>query len=102
MVSADGLGLTDEDQEGRLKGILGVMPIAQQPMADRQDHWPMAVEQDGKGRLFPVAAEPFQELAVAQVRRRLHFSQPAQVKQDGGQGSMGHGQLPPMSISSLL
>ena len=67
---ADGGGAADEDQEGGLEGVLGVVLVAEDRTADAEDHRPVTLEQGGERRLRGLVAavgEPAQELGVGQA-----------------------------------
>ena len=46
--TADGVPLFDQDQEGGLEGIFGIMRVAQDSAADAQDHGPVAHDESFK------------------------------------------------------
>src|SRR5208282_407465 len=48
---ADRGGLADQDQEGRLKGILGIVPFAKDRLTDPQDHRTVSLDQGRKRQL---------------------------------------------------
>jgi hypothetical protein len=64
---ADGPGLANEDKKGRLKGIFGIVPVAQDTATDGQDHGSMALHQGGKGSLVAAGQEGFQQFSVRQI-----------------------------------
>ena len=51
VVNPEHAGFTQQDEKGRLKGILGVVRIAQQCHADALDHGPVPLDQGLKGEL---------------------------------------------------
>jgi len=65
-----------EDQERRLEGILGIVPMAEHRAADAEDHRAVPRQECGEGQfshLVVFAApgrEPLQELAIAQTGQR--------------------------------
>jgi hypothetical protein len=56
--------MVEEDQEGRLRGILRVMRIAKHGSADAQDHRAMPLDQHLKGGGVPPGDESIEELPV--------------------------------------
>ena len=70
---ADGSSLAGKHEEHGLKGVLGMMPVAQALQTDAQNHWPMPGNQRLEDR-FPngIAAgdEPLQQLCVGQAGDR--------------------------------
>jgi hypothetical protein len=58
---ADGPSFADQYQERRLKGVFGVVPVAEQPPAQGQDHRPMPLYELGKGGTIPSSDEGFQQ-----------------------------------------
>jgi hypothetical protein len=63
----DGRRLADENQEGRLERILGVVVVAEDPTAHAQDHRAQPSHQSLKGRFLASGDEAFQELSVRQT-----------------------------------
>ena len=66
-------GLPDQDQEGRLEGVLRVVRVGQHAPADAEDHRAMPLDQGREGQLGGLGGarrESFQELAVRQARAR--------------------------------
>ena len=62
---ADGTGSPRQDDERRLKGIFGVLLMAEDPSAHAPDQSGMSPHHDGKGILIVVGYEGVQQLAVA-------------------------------------
>ena len=69
----------NEHKEGSLKGVFGVMAVAEHSAADPKHHGPMAVDKDGKGSLVPLAAEALHQLGITQVASGLSSADFAQV-----------------------
>ena len=72
-------GLADEDEEGGLEGVLGLVGLAEHAPADPPDHRPVAIDQGreghlrrrrGLGRLGAFGRVPLEELDVGQPGRR--------------------------------
>ena len=55
-----------EDEERRLERILGVVVIAEDPVANAPDHRGVTVDEGLENRLFAVHKETFQKLAIGQ------------------------------------
>ncbi len=73
LAATDRVGPTCQDQECRLRRVLGIVLVAQHLPADPQDHRPMAIDQRREGRfrrLVPLLCEPFEQLAVGQTAGR--------------------------------
>ena len=70
----DGPRPAGQHEEDGLEGVLGMMAVAQELLADAQHHRPVASHQGGEGRLGGegVAAgdEPLDELAVGEPGHR--------------------------------
>src|SRR5262249_33501957 len=58
----------DEDEEGRLKSILGVVVVAQNAATDAPDHRAMPPHQGRKSRLIATADVVLQQLPIGQSR----------------------------------
>ena len=66
---SDRASLAGQDEEDGLKGILGMVPVAQDLAADAQNHWPVPRYQSGEGHFragIAPGGEPLDELAVSQ------------------------------------
>ncbi len=66
---ADRPGLSGQDEEDGLEGVLGVMVIAQELPADAQDHRPVSGDDRGEGGLVGRLAsggEPLEQFAVGE------------------------------------
>jgi hypothetical protein len=75
-------GLAGEDEEGRLEGVLGVVRVAQHPLADAEHRGPVAPHQGRKRGRVCLAEEARQEIAVREFPSELRTDQSAQVRQD--------------------
>ena len=51
-------GLPRQDQERRLEGVFGVLPVAEDVLADAQDHRPVAGHQRLEGRRIAGGEKP--------------------------------------------
>ena len=54
-LSTNGARLSTQDQEGRLKGILGIVSTMRDAAAGSEHHWPVSPEQSLKGGLVVLA-----------------------------------------------
>jgi hypothetical protein len=90
--------LAGEQQESGLKDVVGVVLIVEDAPAQPQDHRPVAADQGGKGGLVVMGGEALQQLAVRHLGVARGSQDPSEVAQDGGCGSVGHGQGPPKNI----
>ena len=61
---ADGGGLPCQDQECRLKGVIGVMHVSEPAPADPQDHRPVPPHQHLEGGLVVPGQEDAEQLSV--------------------------------------
>jgi hypothetical protein len=71
-------GPLDQDQEGRLKRISGILGIGKHPSTDAQHHRPVSLDQDGKRQLRNLVAPgpvELQELPIAQRSQRSRAEQ---------------------------
>ncbi len=79
----DGPGLAHQDQEGRLKGIVGVVRVAQFAPADAQHHRAVTVDQRREGGLRGRGIIPgqksFQELTIGQGAGRAQAVERAEL-----------------------
>jgi hypothetical protein len=83
-LSADGAGLSSEEEKGCLKGVVGIVFIAEDAPADAANHRPMALNQGSKRMIVTVAAEALEQASV--VGR---FDRGADQSADETQGSIG-------------
>jgi hypothetical protein len=71
-------GLLGQNEEGRLKGVLGILQVRQDTAADAQDHASVAAEQPCEGGLIVVIAKAAEEIRVADAasvqRSRFGFA----------------------------
>ena len=67
---ADRAGLASQDQESSLEGILGVLFIAEDVMADAPDKASVSLQQGSESGLIPAFAEASEELPVGQFPAR--------------------------------
>ena len=77
-----------QNQERSLKGVLGVLRVAEYGPADTQDHRPMTLHQGGEGRFVALV-----EVALEQVGVRQHGlaadSQTVEETEEGGGADWG-------------
>jgi len=50
----------DQNQEGRLQGIFGIMGVTQQPPADAEKHGTMPPHEKGEGTFVPIGYKSLQ------------------------------------------
>ena len=79
-----------QDQEGRLKAVLGVVLIPQHPPANAQNHRTVSLHKFDKRSLFAQIRKPPQEMAVAWFKRQPNPAQPPKLPQNGAQRNIGH------------
>ncbi len=102
-VSADRLSAARQDQERRLKGILGPVRIAQHRAAGTQNHRPMALDQSREGDFGGIifcaapAGKPLQEFAVAEAGRCARMEEGRKIPRRRSGWSTRHGLGPPAS-----
>src|SRR5207253_1319420 len=59
-----------EQQERRLKDVLGVVEVTLYTAADLENHWPVPLDERHERRLVPMRDESLEELAITHVYRR--------------------------------
>ena len=93
----DRAGLLDQDEEGGLEGVLGVVGVAQDAPADGQDHRPVPRHQRLEGRRIALGEEAVEELRVGEPGDGPAAEQAVDLPQGGAQRLDGHGSviLPP-------
>src|SRR5207245_2118492 len=64
----DGGSLADEDEEGRLESIFGVVMITEDTTADAPDHRPMPPHQGCKSRFLTAVEVVLQQLPIGPLR----------------------------------
>ena len=74
--------LADEDEEGGLQGVLGIVVVAEDTATDAPDHRAVPPHQRFEGRSFSAAHEALQQLSVGQVRSLQQLQGAAQVLDD--------------------
>ncbi len=62
----DRCGLADEDHEGGLKGILGIMVILKDSPANTANHRGVTLDENVEGRSLTAANEVLQQLPIRQ------------------------------------
>src|SRR5262249_3376485 len=65
-LAPQGSRLAGQDQEGRLEGVLGLVPVAENALANGEDHGPVPPQQGGEGVAVPGGQEAVQQLPVGQ------------------------------------
>ena len=90
VAGADRSGLTCQDEEGGLEGVLDVVLVPEDGAAGGQDHGAMAGDQGLEGGLVAVGDIPGQELAIAESDRAAVVEQVAEVPQGAPQYADGH------------
>ena len=88
--SPDRAALLDQDQEGRLEGVLGIVRVAQDPPADAQDHRSVPPHQRLEGPGVPLGEETLEELRVGEPRDHPVGEQAVDLSQGGAQCLDGH------------
>src|SRR5262249_32787281 len=83
-------GLVDEDEEGGLERILGVVVVSEDTAAHTQHHRAVPGQQRLEGGLVPPGDEPLQQLAVRRADPAGHLRRPAQPLQDPVHGTGCH------------
>jgi DNA-directed RNA polymerase subunit RPC12/RpoP len=86
----DRVCLADEDEEGRLKGVLGVRRVFQDAPADAQDHRPVPADQRLEGVLVALGEEARQQQRVGE-RIGFRAGHSPQVLKDLIHRAGGHG-----------
>ena len=82
----EGAGLLDQDQESRLKSILGVMRVRELGTADAQHHRTMSLHQGLErqfGDLTPAVREPLEQLPVSELADGSDVEERVQLPLDG-------------------
>src|SRR5262249_7990929 len=88
-------GPADEDQEGRLEGVLGGMDVAEQAAADAEDEGAVPLHQQGERGLVAADQETLQEFGVGQVAGRRVRAGGPQEAEHVPERCLGHGVGPP-------
>ena len=88
--SPDCAPLLDQDQEGRLEGILSIVGVAQDPPADAQDHRSVPPHQRFEGPGIPLGEETLEELRVGEPRDHPVGEQAVDLSQGRAQCLDGH------------
>src|SRR5262249_40491376 len=97
----DGRGLAGEDQKGRLKGVLGVVVVADDTATDAEDHRAMATDKGFKGRCVLLVDEGTEQLPIRPARPILLQHDPAKMPNHRVHLSRRH-TCPPWSVVSSL
>jgi hypothetical protein len=75
----NGSRLTDEDEEGGLKSVFGVMVMVEDTTAHAPDHRAVPANKGGEGCFVPLLDEAPQELAIGQSTAVLEQRCPTKV-----------------------
>jgi hypothetical protein len=75
---SDGSGFAHEHKESRLKGVLGIVKIAEDSPANGKDHRTVALHQKPERRLLPRSTETLQQFPVIQVPAAFYRTELAQ------------------------
>jgi hypothetical protein len=78
----DGAGLSRQDKEDDLEGVLAVLVVVEHALADGPDHRPMPAHQRREGCLIAAGHELFEEFLVAAGTGHLGHHPVAQVLYD--------------------
>jgi hypothetical protein len=65
-VPPDRGGAAGQHEEGRLRGVLGLMLVADDLPTEAHDHRPMSLDQGREGVLIALGGELLEELPIAQ------------------------------------
>ena len=87
--------LAGQDEEDGLKGVLGVVPVAQDLATDAQDHRPVHRDQGRESHLLrgvTPGGEPVEELAVGQSGDRAALEERVELPDDRALGKPRHTQ----------
>jgi hypothetical protein len=90
----DGRCLLGKNQKGRLKGVLGVMMVADDPVADAPDHWPVAMDKCLKSYIIFLLDKGRQQLSVRPARRTFPQNGPAKMPDHRVDRSRRHSRPP--------
>jgi hypothetical protein len=93
----DRAGLAEQDEEGRLKGVLDVVRVAQGVPADAEDHRPVPVDQGREGGFRGLAAsceEAVEQLSVGEAGDDSEVEESMDLFQDVPASAGQHGSSP--------
>jgi hypothetical protein len=94
--AADGIALADrpgsayQDEKGSLEGILGIVAVVQDTLANPQYHGAVAAQQGRERHLVTLTDECLQELAVGLVNGSLRGRDLVNEALDRTAGPLGH------------
>ena len=80
----------NEDQKDGLKGIFGVLRVAQPTAADAEDHGAMVRQDFLEGGLVAVREKSLEQLALAEAGKGSDAEEGAQVTEERGWLHRGH------------
>ncbi len=101
LLGAERTRLANQDEEGGLESVVGVVLVAEDPPTDPQDHRPVSLHQDPEGGsaagspVAVTAAEAIQELAVSQPAEGPRLEQDADLLEPP------HPKFPSPSLATL-
>jgi hypothetical protein len=81
-VSANGGGLPGEDEKGGLKGVLGVVSVAQHLPADAEHKRTVSLQEGGEGSFIASSDELLQQVRVVPVTAPRGAGKSPEVTQD--------------------
>jgi hypothetical protein len=87
---ANGGGPASQNQEGGLKGVLGVFRVPQGTGTDTQHQRPVSMHESGKRRLILAAGEALQELPIRLLFDARRIDKPMEVADYGVELTPGH------------
>src|SRR5262249_27810449 len=92
----------DQHHEGRLKGIVHVVAVVQNPSADAQHQRSVPAHEFAEGRLIVCGGETFEKLSVAVGLRFAPANEVAEPSQDRGEWLLRHvrgsAESPPLNL----
>lgn len=80
----DGGRFADQHEEGRLKGVLGVVRVAEHPLAHGRHHRPVAVDEGLEGRVVAAGDQGGDELPITRLGARDAVQTPEKAVQASG------------------
>jgi hypothetical protein len=90
---ADRSGLADQDQEGRLESILGIMRLAKGRLTDAEHHRAVSLNKGRERKLGGLACagrKPLQQLSVRQPSECPYVEECTDVPEGGAVSSLCH------------
>ena len=93
----NGFRLADQNQKGRLKGVLRVVFVIENRPTDAENHRPMALDQNPKGGIggaTPMVLKLLKQLAITSRADRAHLEEGLQVVPSFRGRGDGHCKMP--------